>query len=273
MPKVSVVSTVYNGAEHIDQVAGSVLGQTFEDYEWVILDDDSTDETPARLAALADEHPEIRVLTPTTRLGRARSLNRVVAAADGDYIAQQDVDDVSDPHRLAAQAGYLDDNEDVGVVGAYYERVDSRRGEQYVRRPPTDHDALVRALAKYIPLAHTLATYRKDAWEDAGGYPPTTDLEDIGLWIRMADAGWRFGTVPEVLGTHYVYEASSWNSRFGYGRRQRRLALAQARAVRTLELPPWLYAYPLARPFYPLLPAGLKRFVRRTVVGLSEGPP
>lgn len=270
MPKVSVVSTVHNGSDHVDQVADSILGQEFESYEWLILDDRSTDETPSLLANLADDHPEIRVLTPGKRLGRARGLNRVIEAADGEYIAQQDFDDISHPHRLRRQAAYLDEHECVGAAGAYYERIDDIRGERYVRSPPTDHRALVRALTKYIPLAHTLVLFRKRAWLDAGRYPVTDDFEDIRLWISMVEAGWRLATVPEVLGTHFVYEDSTWNSRFSYASRQRRLAAVQATAVRRLSVPSWMYLYPLARLVYPYLPSSLKRYVRRTIVGLSE---
>jgi len=272
MPQVSVVSTVHNGSDHIEQVAESILGQEFERFEWLILDDRSTDETPALLADLADDHHKVRVLTPEKRLGRARGLNRVVDAADGEYIAQQDIDDTSDPQRLSQQAAYLDEHEGVGAVGAYYERIDKIRQEHYVREPPTDHTALVRALTKYIPLAHTLVMFRKRAWQDAGGYPLTDDFEDIRLWIRMVDAGWHLATVPDVLGTHVVYEGSTWNRRFSYRRRQRRLAVVQATAVRRLAVPSWMYVYPLARLVYPSLPSALKRYVRRAVVGLSERP-
>lgn len=270
MPKVSVISTVHNGASHVEQVANSILGQDFESYEWLILDDKSTDDTPALLANLADEHSKVRVLTPEKRLGRSRGLNRVVDAADGEYIAQQDFDDVSFPQRLREQTAYLDEYERVGAAGAFYERIDNIRGECYVRAPPTDHDALVHALTKYIPIAHTLAIFRKAAWQDAGGYPITGDHEDIGLWIRMVGVGWRLGNVPEVLGKHFVYEDSTGNSRFSYIGRQRCLATVQARAVRQLELPPWMYIYPFGRMLYPYLPTSLKRYVRRAVAGISE---
>jgi glycosyltransferase involved in cell wall biosynthesis len=97
MPKISVVSTVRNGSEHVGQVAGSVLGQEFTDYEWLILDDRSTDGTASMLADLEAEHSAVTVLTPDERLGRARGLNRVVEAAAGEYVAQQDFDDVRLP--------------------------------------------------------------------------------------------------------------------------------------------------------------------------------
>lgn len=270
MTKVSVVSTVYNGAEHIDQAADSILSQDYDDYEWLILDDQSTDATPEKLSVLAESHDSVRIVTPPERLGRAPSLNRIVELADGRYIAQQDIDDISFPQRLSRQAKYLDQNPDVGVVGGYYERIDEIRGEAYVREPPTDHDELVRALASYIPFAHTLVMFRKQAWYDAGKYPEKKDLEDICLWINMASNGWRLGNVQENLGKHFVYEESSWNRRYEYASRQRRLATVQARAVSKLNMPIWMYVYPLGRLLYPYLPTSLKRTVRRVVGGIRE---
>lgn len=270
MTKVSVVSTVYNGAEYIDQAADSILNQDYDEYEWLILDDQSTDGTAQKLAELADSHQHIRVVTPPTRLGRAPSLNKVVELAEGDYIAQQDIDDISYTHRLSRQADYLDEHPDVGVVGGYYERIDHIRDEAYIRKPPTNHRELVRAMARYIPFAHTLVMFRKKAWREAGKYPEIEDLEDILLWINMASAGWRLGTVSENLGKHFVYEESSWHRRYEYAHRQRQLAKVHAKAVSELGLPIWMYGYPLGRIVYPYLPTKLKRLVRRIVGGIQE---
>jgi cellulose synthase/poly-beta-1,6-N-acetylglucosamine synthase-like glycosyltransferase len=164
----------------------------------------------------------------------------------------------------------LDDNPDVGVVGGYYEQIDSIRDEAYIREPPTEHNRLVRAMARYIPFAHTLVMFRKKAWREAGMYPEIEDLEDICLWIKMVSAGWELGTVPENLGKHFVYQKSSWHRRYEYTRRQRRLAKVHTQAVSKLGLPVWMYAYPLGRLVYPYLPTKLKRLVRRTVCGIQE---
>lgn len=270
MTKVSVVSTVYNDEEHIDSVADSILNQEYGDYEWLILDDQSTDSTPQKLSQLADSHQQVRVVRPPDRLGRALSLNKVVDMARGEYIAQQDIDDVSYPNRLTLQAAYLDENPDVGVVGGYYERIDDIRDEVYIREPPTNHRELTRALTRYIPFAHTLVMFRKEAWRDAGKYPEIDDLEDICLWINMVDSGWKLGTVPRNLGKHFVYEESSWHQRYEYARRQRRLAKVHACAVSKLDLPVRMYAYPLGRLVYPYLPTSLKRAVRRAIGGIQE---
>ena len=89
----------------------------------------------------------------------------------GEYVARQDFDDRSYPDRLRLQVALLDAHPEVGIVGGYYLLVDERRGERYVRMPPTEHEAIVPAMARYVPIAHTIATFRRRAWSEAGGYP------------------------------------------------------------------------------------------------------
>ena len=125
-------------------------------------------------------------------------------------------------------------------------------------------------MARYIPIVHTLATFRRRAWQAAGGYPPVTNLIDLRFWIRIAKLGWRFANVPQVVGEHHIHQTSWFNSSYKYGQRQRDLARVQAQAVRELQLPSWMYLFALARYTYAYIPTGLKRVVRRGMVGSPE---
>jgi len=270
MTDVSVVSTVYNESENFDKAPPSILDQTLENFEWVILDDCSTDGTFEKLSELAASNPRIRVLQTDTRRGRASCLNQVVKEANGNYIAQQDFDDISFPDRLKAQKSFLDNHPDTGVVGGCFETVDDIRGEKYIREPPTDHLNLVKTMTKYIPFCHSFVMFRKEAWKDAGGYPIRDDIEDLGLWIEMAAEGWKLRSITSVLGKHYIYKESSFHSRFEYKNRQRTLATVQYKAVNKLNVPNWMYIYPLGRYMYPYLPNNIKRAVRRTIGNVNE---
>ena len=137
-PRVSMVTTVYNGAPYFDRAIPGILAQTYEDFEFVVVDDGSTDGTLVRLRALAESDRRFRVFAPG-RLGAAAAYNFAVAQASGEYIARQDFDDRSYPERLRLQVAYLDAHPDVGIVGGAYLLVDERRGERYKRMPPTDH--------------------------------------------------------------------------------------------------------------------------------------
>ena len=129
---------------------------------------------------------------------------------------------------------FLEAHPEVGIVGGAYLLVDERRGERYVRIPPTEHDAIIPAMARYVPIAHTMATFRRRAWREAGGYPLVTNLIDLRFYLRVAARGWRFANVPDVLGEHYVHDSSWFHRSHRYVERQRDLASVQAQAVREL---------------------------------------
>jgi glycosyltransferase involved in cell wall biosynthesis len=268
-PKVSVVSTVYNGQPYFDRAIPGILAQTFEDFEFIVVDDGSGDGTLAGLRELADRDARVRVFAPG-RLGAAAAYNYGVAQARGEYIARQDFDDRSYPDRLRLQAEYLDRHPEVGVVGGYYVLVDENRGERYVRMPPTEHEAIVAAMARYIPLAHSIATFRRRVWVEAGGYPEVNNLIDLRFWLRVGKLGWRFANVPEVMGEHYVHPASFFHRNLKYVQRQRDLARVQAQVVRELGLPQWMYLYSFARYAYAYFPAPVKRMLRRGLAGSRE---
>lgn len=267
-PSVSVVTAVYNGADYFDRAIPSILDQTHEDFEFVIVDDGSTDGTAERLAEVERRDSRVRVLRPG-RIGFVPALNLGVSEAKGRYIARQDFDDVSYRNRLALQSEWLDQNEDVGVIGGYYVLIDEKRDECYVRKPPLSHENIVRSMPKGIPFAHTCVMFRKSAWQQAGGYPEVEDIEDLRMWVDFARNGWKLANIPHVIGEHFVHMESYWHRNFSYWKRQRALARAQWKAIRDLDLPLWMGVYPLARSIYPLVPRGLKRVVRRSI-GDSE---
>jgi glycosyltransferase EpsE len=269
MPRVSVVTTVYNGEPYIDRAIPAILGQSFEDFEWILVDDGSHDRTPEILRELGRRDSRVRVFSPG-RLGIAAAANYGVAQARGEYIARQDFDDRSYPDRLRLQVRLLDANPRVGVVGGHYVLVDENRGERYVRMPPAEHPAIVASMAKGIPFANTLVTFRRRAWTEAGGYPEVADLEDLLLWIKIARNGWQFASLPEALGEHFVHPASFFHRSFKYAERQRALARVQVQAIRELGLPTWMYLFPLGRYIYAYSPTTLKRVLRRTLAGSQE---
>jgi glycosyltransferase involved in cell wall biosynthesis len=260
---------VYNGEPYADRAIPGILGQTFEDFEFILVDDGSADRTPEILRELATRDHRVRVFSPG-RLGAAVAYNYGVAQARGEYIARQDFDDRSYPERLQLQVALLDAQPDVGVVGGYYVLVDENRGERYLRMPPTDHPSIIAAMAKYIPLAHSVATFRRRVWTETGGYPDVPNLIDLRFWLRAAKLGWHFANVPQVVGEHYVHASSFFHRSFKYVERQRDLARTQAQIVRELGLPSWMYAFALGRYAYSYLPHGLKRVVRRGVGGSRE---
>ncbi|NEQ84974.1 MAG: glycosyltransferase [Moorea sp. SIO2I5] len=267
--KISVISTVYNGTPYFERFISSILGQNYEQFELVIVDDGSTDSTPNLLQKLAQESNRVKVFLPG-RLGRAKALNYAVEKAQGIYIANQDFDDISYPERLRLQADFLDAHPQVGLVGGSYVRIDEERQEKYIRTPPQSHPQLIKKMAQCVPFAHTITTFRKEAWEQAGGYPLTENLIDLRFWLELVKCGWQVASIPDIVGEHFVHPASFWHRNFQYRQRQRDLAQVQWQVVKKLHLPFWYGAYPLSRYAYSYLPNDLKRFVRRNLLGMKE---
>lgn len=136
MPKVSVVLPVYNVAAHIEATIASILGQTFTDFELLVLDDCSTDDTAARVQALAD--PRLRFIQNARNLGRAGTDNAALAYVRGEYLAKMDGDDLCHPERLARQVAYLDAHAEVNVVGSWMQNFGA---STYLNRYPTSPTA------------------------------------------------------------------------------------------------------------------------------------
>lgn len=268
-PRVSVVTTVYNGEPYFDRAIPGILAQTFDDFEYLIVDDGSTDRTPELLREVAARDPRVRVLSPG-RVGFCRAANLGVEQARGEIIARQDFDDRSHPDRLRVQVAFLDAHPRVGVVGGHYLLVDENRGERYVRMPPAEHEDIVLAMTKQIPMANTFSAFRRRVWVEAGGYPVVLDLEDLLFLLRAVKLGWRIANPPEVMGEHYVHPSSFFHRTYKYADRQRNLARVQARVVRELRLPVWMYVFAAGRYAYAYCPTILKRAVRRTLGGSRE---
>lgn len=115
MYKASVLMPAYNDARYIRDAIDSILGQTFTDFELIIVNDGSTDETPQILASYTD--PRIRILYHPTNMGRAHARNTALNAAQGEYVLWMDADDISLPQRLEKQIKFMDANPDICVVG------------------------------------------------------------------------------------------------------------------------------------------------------------
>ena len=267
-PLVTVLITAYNESEYIEEAVRSVLAQTYDHLEAVVINDGSTDETGNVLRRRFDDG-RLRVVNQE-RKGRVRSLNHGLDVAKGAFVAVLDADDRCRPDRIARQVDYLSAHEAVGVVGTYYHRKDGIREEEYVRKYPTRDRSIRRAMAKYIPISHSCAMYRTRAVLDIGGYnEDLADHEDLDLWIRVAQ-NWELANIPEPLVVRHIRNDSYWHRNYDAHARNMHLARLNAKAVRDLSLPFSYYAFPMARLVYPWLPDAVKRVVRRFGSGIEE---
>ena len=209
-PKVTVLLPVHNGEPFLAQAIESVLAQTFTDFEFVIVDDGSTDETPATVASFDDSR--IRLLRNERNLGLVPSLNSGLEAAAGEYIARLDHDDYCRPERLERQVELLDASPEVGVVGAWMDLVEAGGRRVGLHRPRIDdHTEFVfQTLSGGVLISHPSAMYRRAPVIALGGYDESMlGAEDKDLWRRLALERWDARIVPEPLVVYRLHDQQS----------------------------------------------------------------
>ena len=210
-PLISVVMPVHNARPFLDESIRSILAQTFSDFEFVILDDASTDGSVELLREWSLRDKRIHLHEGKKRLGLSGSSNAVVSKARASIVARMDADDIAHPDRLRRQWDIMKDRPDIAVIGTLCNGIDA--GGREVR--PRDRWRLVRR-SVYIPFPHGSAMFRREVFDQVGGYDETTNGgEDQDLFLRMATRG-RVLTLPDVL---YSYRYHSSNATLFNGRR------------------------------------------------------
>jgi glycosyltransferase involved in cell wall biosynthesis len=210
-PLISVVMPVHNARPFLDESIRSILAQTFSDFEFVILDDASTDGSVELLREWSLRDKRIHLHEGKKRLGLSGSSNAVVSKARASIVARMDADDIAHPDRLRRQWSIIEGRPDVAVIGALCNGIDASGRE--VR--PRDRWRLVRR-SVYIPFPHGSAMFRREVFDQVGGYDESTSGgEDQDLFLRMASRG-RVLTLPDVL---YSYRYHSSNATLFNGTR------------------------------------------------------
>jgi len=194
----------WNAARYLDEAMGSVLAQTFSDFEVVVVDDGSDDETPALLDAWARRDARVRVVRQEHQ-GLVVAPQRAVEEARGELLARMDSDDIMHPRRLEWQVEMMRGRPRLGMCGGlieFFPREEIGPGmlryERWLNALVT-HDEIVGDMFVEHPLAHPSVTMRRAAVVQVGGYREMEWPEDYDLCLRMYGAGYEFGKVPEVI--------------------------------------------------------------------------
>lgn len=195
-PRVTVLMPVYNAAPFLAEAIRSILFQTFTDFEFLIIDDGSTDESVAIIEACQDSR--IRLVSNGSNLGLVASLNRGLDLARGEYIARMDADDISLPERLERQVHFMDDHPKVGVCGCWVRFFPEEPGN--IWRLPERFDDIHCWQFHTVGVAHPSVMLRRRLFVELGlRYDPSyRHIEDFELWDR-AMRHMQFANLPEVL--------------------------------------------------------------------------
>lgn len=184
-PLVSIVLPVYNGGPFLESSIQCILDQSFTDFEFIIIDDGSTDGSADVVMRFSD--PRIRFHRQPNQ-GLATTLNTAIGKARGKWVARQDQDDLSVPERLAEQVTFLQDNPNIGLLGTWAKVVDSEGRPIGVHEHPTTHDRIRFDLLIDNPFVHASTIFSKDLWSEVGGYDTDKRVfEDYDLWSRMVE--------------------------------------------------------------------------------------
>lgn len=212
MPVLSVVMSAYNAATYLSTTIESVLTQSLTDFEFIIVDDGSTDDTPRILQRYADQDARVTVITQSNQ-GTPVALNTGISAAQTTIIARMDADDRMLPHRLEKQLIYLQQHPEAAVVSCLAHYINGKNkiiGKTYSDLLTVDDCRRYMRENRIIFCLHPGAMIRKQAIEEIGGYRPWLRYaQDIDLWNRLADKGHYTIVMPEILMQYRVHPSAS----------------------------------------------------------------
>jgi GT2 family glycosyltransferase len=215
-PALSVAMSVYNGASHLALAIESILTQTYADFEFLILNDGSSDASADIIDRYAARDPRIRPIHRDNR-GLIASLNQLVEESRAPLIARMDADDISMPERFAKQMAFMAANPAYGVVGTWTSDIDEHGAPFAVSGAdhPTDHEAFIASIGHISMLCHPSVMMRRNLVLSAGGYHNAfKHCEDYDLWLRLASVT-KLCSLPERL-VQYRHWSNQVSNRFAY---------------------------------------------------------
>ena len=212
MPLISILMSVYNGQECLERAVRSILAQTLDDFELIIVDDGSTDGTGEVLSRLASADARVRPVELRRNRGLAAALNEAFRHSSGQLIARMDADDFSLSDRLERQAKYLAEHHDIDVLGTASFVVDRDGRRTGIFNRPELHQELVARIYKENPFIHPSVMLRRHVFEALSGYDESyRRAQDYDLWLR-AYRRFRFHNLADALVEYRRPEAMTWLS-------------------------------------------------------------
>jgi glycosyltransferase involved in cell wall biosynthesis len=234
-PVVSVLCTVYNAQQFLEEAIGSVLSQTFQQWEMIIVDDASTDQSKS-IAQNYDD-PRIKVIELPLNVGRTMALNAGLKFCGGEYIAILDADDVARPERLLRQVEFLKMHPNFGVAASWCTIIDELGEQTGTYKPVLESDELYQFLGWCDPLIHSSLMWRGVLIHSLGGYGGPPGVEDHSTLIDMTHIA-RIGIVAEDLVCYrYVTDSLSHSRSKRISRMQSELSILDT-AKQVLDLNP-----------------------------------
>lgn len=269
MIKVSVIMSVHDDEKYLGESIRSILTQTFKNFEFIIVDDASANDSLEIVKKLAEQDKRIKILTNKKRLGLTKSLNKAIKRAQGKYIARMDGDDVSLPTRLEKQVEFMEKHPQVAVLGSWAALIDEDGNKLKVKKTPTSYQQIYKSVMAANPFIHPTLMFRRSVLAETGFYDEHfLYAQDYELILRI---------LKDYKGTNIgksllLYRVGVKESISIKKLKQQEWSAIRARlkALRKLNYPFWQAVY-LIKPFFSfLVPAKLKFFIYTKHLWLEE---
>ena len=198
-PRISVIMGIYNCANTLQEALNCLYKQTYQDFEIILCDDGSADNTYELAKKNAEQHPNIKLLKNSQNQGLNKTLNNCLAVAEGDYIARMDGDDLCDSTRFEKEVRFLDEHPEYAIVSTpmiYFDE-EGEFGKGKGGYEPTKMNFLGGP-----PFCHATCMVRREAYQSVDGYsedPRLLRVEDYHLWMKMFMKGFRGYMLDECL--------------------------------------------------------------------------
>ena len=207
-PKISVLMPAYNAEKYIGEAIESILNQTFKDFEFIIVDDCSTDKTWEIIQRFAIIDTRIVALKNKINLGIAGNRNKLISLASGKYVLWQDADDISMRYRAEKQYDFMVNHQDVGICGGWLQFF-SESKDLGIRKYDSEDANLRKKIFRYSPVAQPGAMIRRDVFKKVGEfdlkYPPA---EDLDMSFRIGTF-YKFSNLQEVVLKYRSHDSSA----------------------------------------------------------------
>lgn len=211
--QISVLMPAYNAERYIALAIESILNQTFKDFEFIIVDDGSTDNTPSIIQDFAKKDKRIVPVRHKENLEICRALNTGIELARGKYIARMDADDWSYPNRLEKQYKFMEKHPEVGISGGSMEIINKNGKQIGIRRYNLTDVEIRKKIFRYSPFSHPLIIIRKNILDKTGFYNPNlVYAEDYDLYFRIGKFA-KFDNLDNILLKYRMLKENSTSKR------------------------------------------------------------
>lgn len=256
MVKISVIMPVFNEERFVGLAIKSILNQTESSFEFIIIDDGSSDKTVTMINGFGDRR--IRLIKNHQHQGLTKCLNQGLKMAKGKFISRMDADDVSLPTRLREQVNFLEKNRDYGLCGTWVNLI-NEKGEIIGRRKyPSESKEISKVILRYNPVVHPTLMVRREVLQTLGFYDESLDgAEDYDLVLRIGQK-YKMANIPKRLLNYRIRPQAV--SLSAMKRVELQAIKARLRALRFYYYPKWQYFYLIKPLFFFLIPENFKRW-------------